>query len=72
MGSFIAVFIIVVCAFILLAFTYKNGHMSGFVHGKRFILFVMKQISPDAADRFAADMKKQYGYDIFGDLGRRE
>lgn len=71
MGIWIPVLVIAVCAAVMLVFTYKNGHRNGFMQGKRFILFVMKRISPDAADRFAADMEEQYGYDIFGEISRK-
>ena len=61
----------IACAAVMLVYTYRNGHRDGFAEGRRFILFVMRQISPEAASRFADDMEKQYGYDIFSEIRRK-
>ena len=67
----IPVAVIILCAVALVVFTYKFGFRNGFSVGKRFILTVLRHVSPDAADKFRMEIMKQYQYDIFTELNKK-
>lgn len=69
---FVAASVIIVCVVLIICLTHKNSYRSGFIQGKRFILTVLRHVSPDAADKFQKDTIKQYNYDIFTELEGRD
>ena len=69
---FIAIPVIVLCVVLIIIIAHGNGYRNGFVAGRRFVLIVLRYISPEAAAEFRRDTIKQYNYDIFGEIERRD
>ena len=63
--------VIVLCVAALIYVTHKNSYRSGFLCGKRFILTILRHVSPEAADKFRRDIMEQYQYDVFREFTKR-
>lgn len=63
--------VVILCVAALIYFTHKNSYRDGFLCGKRFILTILRHVSPEAADKFRRDIMEQYRYDVFDELTKR-
>lgn len=68
MTKAIPIVVIFVCVGLLVFMAHKSGYRDGFVFGRRFVLVVLRHVSPDAADQFRKEIMSRYQYDIFGEL----
>lgn len=60
--------VIIVCAAALVFLSHREGYRAGFIQGKRFVLTVLRHVSPEAARMFRKDVNEAYQYDIFSEL----
>lgn len=60
--------VIILCAAALAFFSRREGYRAGFVQGKRFILTVLRHVSPEAARMFRRDVDAAYHYDVYSEL----
>lgn len=68
------VIIILICFAASNIFSYVRGRTTGqtdgFITGKKFILVMLRSLSPSAADQFEADVRREYNYEIYSELDR--
>ena len=72
MSEFIALIVFVVFLIILVRTAYRHGYHNGFVTGKRFIVAVMREVSPEATRQFREEMQREYQWDIYSMFSSKE